>query len=49
LGIACNKGSRAIFFDWKSYLKEQKHDAKRTDGRRSRRVPRRRVRRDRGR
>jgi hypothetical protein len=49
LGIACNKGSRAIYFDWKSYLTEQKHDAKRTDGRRSRRVPRRRVRRDRGR
>jgi SOS-response transcriptional repressor LexA len=44
LGIACNKGSRALSFDWKSYLKEQKHDAKRTDGRRSRRVPRRHVR-----
>jgi SOS-response transcriptional repressor LexA len=40
-------GARAWSFDWKSYLKEQKHDAARTDGSRTRRVPRRHVRRER--
>jgi hypothetical protein len=40
-------GPRAWSFDWKSYLKEQKHDAARTDGSRTRRVPRRHVRRER--